>query len=307
MKLEIRHLFDSTIEKRYRSFSSASEDTETLNSQDQDRRRKKLQHILDSDPEFYVLHRCTNIAATWLSLLAVALLQDLPLAEEEIEPTAEKLAAISFLSRLANDLWAIIELIEAGFDLQARALTRAYLEHVDVLICCIHDEQLTAQFVAAVEPDEANEFWHRHVSKNKIKRRVSEFVSSVIQAPGSQVVDFLREDAELAGSMLLHPTITAGFAAAFGIEEIEYDSYPIFPTPTASSAGTFRAILIHLFWLWFAMGPLPTNANGRWRPLLTNPELTNNITLVRFSILISEMLGFLLESHLLMRPSSTDD
>lgn len=141
------------------------------------RRQDRFKKLLETDTDFYIVYCSTNVAATWLSFLSVALVNDLSEPGEEREPLNEQVAALAFFSRLANDLWAIVELVESGFDLQARALTRAFLEHVDVLICCIQDKELTREFVEAREPDEAIAFWHKYVSKNRAKAKVNKFIA----------------------------------------------------------------------------------------------------------------------------------
>ena len=261
-------------------------------------RREKFESILEADDDFFVVYRSANIAATWLSVLAAALLEEL--ADSKGESRDEQAVALAFFSRLANDLWAIIELVESGFDLQARALARSYLEHVDVLICCIHDKELTKEFFYAVEPEQANAFWHKYVSKNKAKERVSRFISTLIGSKESRIVDLLREDAEFTGASLHHPTMLARLATALGHPGFEYDSYPLFPTPLAASAGIFRTVLIHLFWLWFAMGTLPKSDHGEWKALFDSARIARNKEFDRLENLYSQMFGFLLDYRILM-------
>lgn len=300
----VRKAFDTGILMDYRRGKSEAE-IEILGEAGLRTRRAKFKKILDSDPEFYLLYRCTNISATWLSFLAGALVEDFSNSVDR-QPSDEQVAALAFFSRLANDLWAIIELTEMGFDLQARALSRSYLEHVDVLICCIHDRELTKQFVSAIEPEAANAFWHKHISKNKAKLRVSNIIGAVLGLGKTDIVDRLREDADLAGSSLIHPTILAGLSTAFGSEDGDYDSYPIFPTPIVASVGIFRSILIHLMWLWFAMGTLPKIKYGEWGATLQSNHMLNNKDIDELSKLNQRIFGFLLDHQLLMLVDNSD-
>lgn len=296
---DLRKAYDKTIQKQLRRLGRPSKRGEAVEAK---KREQKFKAILKKDPEFYVLYRSINLSATWLSIVAATLMMDLGHPDNKGEPADEQVAALAFFSRLANDLWAIIELVERGFDLQARALARSYLEHVDVLICCINDIELTKEFVAAIEPDASNHFWHKHVSKNKIKKRVASFIAGAIGLPDTDVVDSLREPAELAGSALHHPTVLAGLIAAFGDEDVDYgETYPIFPIPVAASGGIFRVLLTHQFWLFFAMGLLPKSPNGAWGGLLRNDEYLNNRFLDELKRINNQMLGFLLENELLMK------
>jgi hypothetical protein len=270
------------------------------------KRREKFKKILEKDTDFYFLFHCAGIAATWLSFLSVSLFYEMSDGEERT-PLDEQVAALAFFSRLANDLWAIIEMVEFGFDLQARALTRSYLEHVDVLICCIQDRELTREFVKAMEPEEANAFWHKHVSKNRAKAKVTKFIAGILGRDTVTMVDVLREDAEFAGSSLIHPTVTAGLATAFGDPDGNYeDSYPIFPNPVPASKGILRTILIHLFWLKFATGGQPNTWSGQWRPLLSTQELRNGRELRRLSRLYTDIFQFLMDNQLLMKSTEDD-
>lgn len=299
--MTIRQDFDAGIRRDYyRGKTDAA--LEELEANGLRLRRAEFTRLLEADAEFYVLHGSVNIAASWMSLLAVTVVEDFAGASDGGDPLDEQIAALAFFSRLSNELWAIIELVEIGFDLQARALTRGFLEHVDVLICCINNRQITNEFVNALEPQDANAFWHRNVSKNKAKKLVSKFLSDKIGIDGSKLVDLLREDADLSGSMLLHPTATAGISTAFGHEDGGYSSYPIFPLPIAASAGVFRSILNHLLWLQFAMGPLPKVGHGTWSSLLQTEDMQDNLEIDRMSLIYSRMLDFVLNNHLLMRP-----
>lgn len=294
----LREEFDRTITKQLRRLGRPSK--RKIASAEK-KGRKTFERILDSDPEFYILYRSATISATWLSAVAVATVHDLGHSENSGEPPPEQVAALAFFSRLANDLWAIIELVERGYDIQARALTRSYLEHVDVLICCIHDKQLTEEFVNAIEPEQANHFWHKYVSKNKIKKKVSELIATRIGLPESDVVDVLRESAELAGSTILHPSMMAGLITALGDANVDYeDTYPIFPRPTEASAGIFRVILTHLFWLFLAMGPLPKFPSGEWGALFRHDDLMGSEMLDKLKQVNTEMLGFLLNKQIMI-------
>jgi len=268
------------------------------------KRRKAYGALLKLDPEFYVLQRGIAISATWLSAVSVAILEDIASPKGNLGERAapEQAAALAFFSRLANDLWAIIELVERGFDIQARGLSRSFLEHVDVLICCIHDKALTENFANALAPEEANRFWHQHVSKNKMKRRVAELVTAEIGIHGSDIVETLREPAELAGSAILHPTMLAGMAVALGEEGEVYETYPIFPHPISASSGIFRTVLVHLFWLFLMMGPLPRAPHGAWGSLVHDIEIRDNKMLAALQRINQDMHGFMLDWHITMRP-----
>ncbi len=300
----IRKEFDQRVQKQLHALGKLSAFRIALERR---KGRKAYEELLAQDDEFYVLHRGIAIAATWLSAISVSILNDIAVSENDADEEAptEQAVALAFFSRLANDLWAIIELVERGFDIQARGLSRSFLEHIDVLICCIHDTELTEKFATAMDPEDANQFWHKHVSKNKMKRRVAELVNNRTGLIGSDIVESLRSPAEVAGSTILHPTMLAGLAAALGEEDVEYETYPIFPRPMVSSGGIYRTILVHLFWLLLLMGPLPKEPHGAWSSLIKNADIKRNRMLSALLRINQDMHGFMLEWHVTMKP--TDD
>lgn len=295
----LRSDFDGEVGKRFRKLLNPHWRVRFKVQYPADKRERAFKKIIRSDDEFYVLHRSSAMLATWLSALSVSLLYELLEDDSDMPGRVDKAAALSFFSRLSSDLWAILELIERGFDLQARALTRSYLEHVDVLICCIDNFQFTESFVDTGDTKEANEFWHMHVSKNRSKKMVSAIVSDLIGVERATIVDILREDADQAGSWALHPTIIAGFAAALGDAETDYDSYPVFPTPMRASQGILRSILCHLLWLRMVMGPLPFEEHRAWGALLRKRS-QGDFAIDRLSLLCGNALGFLIDRQILM-------
>lgn len=297
----IRQDFDRRIQSQLNALGKLSALSLALERR---RGRKAYERLLAQDSEFYVLHRGAAIAATWLSAISVSILNDISLRDADIDGTTdtEQTVALAFFSRLANDLWAIIELVERGFDIQARGLSRSFLEHVDVLICCIHDLELTKKFADTIDPEQANQFWHKHISKNKMKRRVAELVNNRTGLAGSNIVDSLRAHAEIAGSTILHPTMLAGLATAFGEEDVEYQTYPIFPRPMVASGGIYRTVLVHLFWLFLLMGPLPKEPYGAWNSIIKNRNIKRNRMLSELLKINQDMHGFMLEWHVTMKP-----
>lgn len=295
-----RETFQSTVLKGFLKGKSLSE-VERMEKEGLSERKKKLESIKRNNDDFFIIHHSVNIVAAWLSALSAHLVQEFVETRTD-DIRQEQTVALSFFSRMANELWAIIELVEFGFDLQARALTRSYLEHCDVLICCIRDRELTNEYVNAVDPTAANHFWHKYISKNKAKAKVAGFVASVIGVEKTTIVDTLREDADFAGSHLLHPTITAGFAAAFGNNDEDYRSYPIFPEPIAASSSVFRNIVIHHLWLSFAMDGLPFESGGEWEALFRGKKTKGNAEMIHLQLLHSELFQFLLEHEILMMP-----
>lgn len=303
----MRSEFNRNIEGTYRDALRPRDDRGQSTEGKREEPQSRFENLLEENDELYVLFRSAGISATYLSVIASFAILEVTETGEEVEVRDEQVATIAFFSRLASDLWAIIELVERGYDLQARALARSFLEHIDVLICCINDRELTAEFVRSGEPKKANEFWHKHISKSRSKARVSAFISEMLGLQSSDIVGLLREDVDFSASSLLHPTIAGGIATAFGVPDEDYEAPAFFPQPTAASVGTLRAVLIHLWWLDFAMGSLPLNGHGAWRAPLQGPSPSRFITLAKLDLVRMDMFLFLLDHEILVKREASEE
>jgi hypothetical protein len=78
----------------------------------------------------------------------------------------------SLSARSGWDILALLRLIDGGFGPQALVVGRSAIEAMEALGVFAHDKAVAREFVAARDPEEANAFWHRHLSKGKVRRAI---------------------------------------------------------------------------------------------------------------------------------------
>lgn len=72
----------------------------------------------------------------------------------------------------AHYLQSIKILSQEGLDVSCKALVRVWLEHLQ-LLSIVLSEDVAEEFNGAESPEEANKFWHKHLSKGKSLRRAA--------------------------------------------------------------------------------------------------------------------------------------
>src|SRR5690349_2060958 len=60
-------------------------------------------------------------------------------------------------------------LIFSGFDVSAKQITRSIGEYIDTFILSSFDESVVSDFLGTDNPEAANKFWHKYLSKGKSK------------------------------------------------------------------------------------------------------------------------------------------
>jgi hypothetical protein len=121
------------------------------------------------------------------------------------------LCAKVILGSLSSQVNCIRNVVLDGFDVQARILARSLSEYIDVVTLLLLDPLLAHEFHAACEPEQANKFWHKHVSKGKLKARLI----SLCDAENKELLDYIqdmqacqKEEEEMMSSAL-HPSFLA--------------------------------------------------------------------------------------------------
>ncbi|MGA2638096.1 MAG: hypothetical protein ABSF11_10360 [Methylocella sp.] len=118
---------------------------------------------------------------------------------------------------LCAQIGCIRSVVMAGFDVQARALCRILGEHIDLATVLINDPLLCAEFKAAEEQEQANRFWHKNLSKGKLKKRLYDSVVTVdgeLQQLLNEIREYEKQE-ELMQSSALHPSYTGIAMPAF--------------------------------------------------------------------------------------------
>ncbi len=184
-----------------------------------------------------------------LSILAEAIFFSTP------RPDNFSKAIFALACRLVSDLIAVRHLILLGHDTAATVLTRSLCEHIDLITAMYLDPSLAEPFLLADTPNKSNEFWHRHLSKKKLDRRLEAAWVNFLKrhSPTDEVIDngasdWVRSDQRILDGFT-HPSFLPSFFAALPFstahEEPAIPSY--FGNRTDGSVMTLRVICTRLF------------------------------------------------------------
>lgn len=90
------------------------------------------------------------------------------------EPNAFFDADRLLLRNIISDLTAIRVLIRSGLTTACLKLCRPLQESVDTLILSQHDEVFADEFSKSMDPQRANDLWHKFIAKQKVVKRIKE-------------------------------------------------------------------------------------------------------------------------------------
>jgi hypothetical protein len=124
------------------------------------------------------------------------------------------------LGSLRTQVNCIRKIVLDGFDVQARILARSLSEYIDLVILLLLYPPLADEFHAACEPEEANKFWHKHISKGKLKARLVDLCDAENEALFDYILDmqaYQKEEEEMMYSAL-HPSfLTSAMMTGMGM------------------------------------------------------------------------------------------
>src|SRR5690606_7045751 len=115
---------------------------------------------------------------------------------------------------ISHYLYSMRSLSAQGLDVSAKALCRIVSEYVDILSLLIESD-LSASFCESQEPDAANKFWHKHLSKGKAAKLTSVIWKrfGLSDAEISTVEEWYKDEI-LTLSSTVHPTFMASYMAS---------------------------------------------------------------------------------------------
>lgn len=114
---------------------------------------------------------------------------------------------------IASNCFAIRQLVLSGYDVNAKTLARLLGEYIDTLILLLNRPELCPEFHRSQEPEDANKFWHKYLSKGKARREVRSIFKSITQLDEDQTseIDDWRADEFTVLSAASHPSMIAAF------------------------------------------------------------------------------------------------
>lgn len=117
----------------------------------------------------------------------------------------------ALVARAAKDASAILMLIEKGYSQQADVVLSSMIETLEFASALIIDPALSAEFIATDSPDASNEFWHRHISRGRSRKKIEELYTQKLEDAsglGLQHAEWRSYGRKILGA-LKHPTYVA--------------------------------------------------------------------------------------------------
>jgi hypothetical protein len=179
----------------------------------------------------------------WLASVSISM--------EDVSSVENKRALVCrfMIGGLSAHINAVRTLVVAGFDIPAKMLVRQIEEHCSMLILLMDDAELCAEFHNHHEPEASNQFWHKHISKGKLERKIEEKLvgySPDLLAAFSELTDWMKEE-RLVLSAASHPSyLASAMSVAAGVSSGRGGA-GMFGFADAVSVRTLRVLFYHLF------------------------------------------------------------
>ena len=176
------------------------------------------------DVHFHTLLMLFDICRMWFESAAIATFQ--ATYRENSVNKSEKVeqfqVASMMLFRIAADLKSIRILVLSNLDVQARGVSRGLSEAIDVLSYSFLDAEFCDQMIAENDVKPARHFWHRNMSKGKIRKKLKQFCIKSAP-PIVPLFGIIKEDEELFG-LSVHASYLSGFICMFPNAGMEHES-----------------------------------------------------------------------------------
>lgn len=119
-----------------------------------------------------------------------------------------EIAYFLLLGAIVNQCFALRLLVLSGFDSNAKSTARQLCEHLDLLRATIDDHALAIEFSQAQTLEDERAFWFKHVSKNKLERRVVSYRAKMFRLTDNALEKFSewRKEEKLVFSTASHPS-----------------------------------------------------------------------------------------------------
>ncbi|RWX75155.1 hypothetical protein EPK99_22080 [Neorhizobium lilium] len=181
----------------------------------------------------------------WLASLSMAL------EDEHNSDNKRDLVCRFMIGGLSAHMNAVRTLVIAGFDVPAKMLVRQIEEHCSLLILLMDDAELCSEFHHHHEPEASNKFWHKHISKGKLEKKINEKLKArnpELSDAVAELGDWLKEE-RLVLSAASHPSFLASAMTVAAGASSGRGGGGVFGFADAASARTLRVLFYHLFLL----------------------------------------------------------
>jgi hypothetical protein len=115
----------------------------------------------------------------------------------------------ALINALVQDSIVIRDLINQGFDLQARNLLRSFDERLDLIYYICVNPGAAAEFAASTDEKTSNDFWRRHLSGQRARKIVNAKVKEILGADFEEEFSTFRDEERKMLSAAHHPSYWA--------------------------------------------------------------------------------------------------
>jgi len=123
-------------------------------------------------------------------------------------------SCLSLSYRALTGIKALADLSQNGLEVQAFQIARVVSEDIQALALCVIDDEFSKEFSASNTVELANNFWHKRISKGKIKR---ELLSRFKIDEWAKELSLVRDegDEERIFGAFIHPSYVSGLVHLF--------------------------------------------------------------------------------------------
>ncbi len=114
-------------------------------------------------------------------------------------------------SQLVSDMAAIRTLTDSGLDVQAKKILRSFKEYCDVVVLFCFRPEFIPEFNETEDISSSNKFWHKHISKGKLRKLLQKEKFKDIEAANAHAL-YEKEEEDILSSSI-HPSLAACIAA----------------------------------------------------------------------------------------------
>ncbi|WP_257194201.1 MULTISPECIES: hypothetical protein [unclassified Bradyrhizobium] len=157
------------------------------------------------------------------------------------------LAIYRLSGRIASDLYAVRNLVCCGLEPAARVVLRSAMEHVDTASLLLLTPDRASDFMSTNDPLAGNAFWHRHLSKEKLRNTIRHYFNSLDEDMAAELLAH-REHRNFLYGVAVHPSVYTCDMSLFSPEAMKRATKHIgIGYPTDISCNTLHDAIWSVF------------------------------------------------------------
>lgn len=181
-------------------------------------------------------------SVTWVCALHICCELSLVRSRSKSSGDRDLVDAIFRLSaRVASDLFAVRNLVCFGLEPAARTVLRSAMEHLDTISLLLLEPLRAREFLATSEPEIGNTFWHKNLSKDKLRKVIRAYFKEIDADLAREFLSQREQRSKLYG-IAVHPSVYSCDMSLFSPEALEHHdaSHVGIGYPTVLSCNTLH-------------------------------------------------------------------